>query len=176
MDVTQMTTEQRAEALVGLALAEHVDDQHREREAREYTETVRQNVTRDAATWAAEYAFERAASDLTDWTVSPTGATPEGLTEAVMTLPCAPYAVRLVFRAEWGDGNPDTMAERGALFVQRDCYGAPCHGHDTHVTRVQTLAELGKVLSDHGAYDLDAAHPEPSPPPEWSNPSAGREK
>ncbi|MFF6984236.1 hypothetical protein ACFZAV_42740 [Streptomyces sp. NPDC008343] len=168
MDVTQTTT--RHEALVGLALAEYVDAQHRQKEEAEANEKGRALKVTDTAHAVAEVAFGYKAAAMLEWTASPVDTAPAQVAEATVTLPSAPYPVTLVFRG-WMDDDAEVMTASGALFVRRDCYAGPCDGDSTgHVTRVNSLPELGAVLTDHAAYDLDREHDKPAPPPEWSEP------
>jgi hypothetical protein len=170
MDVAEMTTQQRSEALVGLALAEYVDAQHREKEEAEMNEKGRALKVTDAAHAVAEVAFGYKPAEFLEWSASPVDSSPAQVAEAVVSLPSAPYPVLLVFRG-WMDDDPEVMAESGALFVRRDCYAGTCDGDSTgHVTRVDSLAELGALLTAHASYDLDGEHEKPAPPKEWSEP------
>ena len=155
-----------AEAFVGLALAEYVDEQHRAGAA----ERARRAKTHDAATWATETAFGRAASGMLGWTVTPPERVPAQVAEATVTLYHGPYPVTLAFRAVQDD-DPSFMADAGAFFVDRDCYTCGT----AHVTRVTTLAELGTVLTAHDSGDMDKPHgAPPALPKEWTEPTDPR--
>ncbi|MEV5880721.1 hypothetical protein AB0L75_42425 [Streptomyces sp. NPDC052101] len=173
MNVAEMTTAQRSEALVGLALAEYVDAQEREREEARLNEQGRQINVSDAARWATEAAFGHPAARLLDWSVSAVDKAPAQMAEARVTLDFGPWPLTLVFRA-WMDDSAQVMADSGALFVRHDCHHGFCDAD--HVTRVNTLAELGALLTTHGSGDLaKGEHETPTPPKEWSEPHDPRD-
>jgi hypothetical protein len=164
MDVAEAT--KGAEALVGLALAEHVDEQHR---AGAGERTRLANVL-NAATWTAEHTFGRPASEMIGWTVTPRESAPAQVAEAVVCLVHDPYPMALVFRATQDD-DASFMADHGALFVRGECH--ICYAE--HVIRVDTLAELGAILTAHSSGETGTPHgAPPTPPAEWSLPADPR--
>ncbi|MBP5942590.1 hypothetical protein [Streptomyces acidiscabies] len=152
IDTTTLNHTQRMEILVGMALAEYVDETHRRRKEKELAQQQYVMDVSDAASWAADQVFNVKAASLCDWSVTGREQSPEGMAEAAVVIPTGPCSVLLVFRAPLGTAQH--MADKGSFFMVRECEQCAT----PHTDPVRSLVELGECLTRHQSEDLLRPH------------------